>query len=376
MTSKGEETAEISGRASPKGTRTFAEGARRAQKVSSDHFRSFGDLELSSLGMGTYLGEMDESTDRAVEEAVVASLASGAVNVIDTAINYRHQRAERCVGRGLARAIREGKVQRDQVFISTKNGYLAPDSESGLSPRVYVQQELVGTGALSPSDIVGGSHAMSVPYLRDQLARSLNNLGLATVDLLYLHNAPEAQLVEVGRKVFFDRLRSAFEFFESARRKDRVVSYGLATWDALRKSRNEEGYLSLEEAVGVAREVAGSGHGFRFVQFPFNTLMPEAFQLRNQLVSGERVSLLEAAHRLGVGTFSSVPLMQGALAQGSARRHGLTSAQAALQFARSTPNHLAPLAGQKGLAHVRENLDVAKVPRLSDPEFLRLIDAV
>ena len=34
------------------------------------------------------------------------------------------------------------------------------------------------------------------------------------VDLLYLHNAAEAQLVAVGREVFSQRLLDAFRFLE------------------------------------------------------------------------------------------------------------------------------------------------------------------
>lgn len=364
---------EVEGFATPEGTRRFSARSRAQGRTDPAHFRTAEGLSLSSLGLGTYLGEPDAETDREVERAVSASLGSGAVNVVDTAINYRYQRAERSVGRALARAIGEGMAARDEVFVSTKNGYLAPDAESGLSPRAYIQQELIGTGALSPEDIVDGSHAMSVPYLRDQLARSLRNLGLATVDLLYLHNAPEAQLESVGRNVFFERLRAAFTFYEEARKKGRLRYYGLATWDSLRAARSDAGYLSLEEAVATAAEVGGPSHGFRFVQFPFNLNMAEAAQLRNQVVEGTRTTLLDAAHRLGIGTFSSVPLLQGRLARGAASLPGLTGAQSALQFARSAPHHLAPLIGQKTSEHVEENLAVARQPPLAVAEFEKML---
>ncbi len=367
---------ELDGHATTEGTARFASRVLGKGKIPKGHFRRVegSGLTLTSLGMGTYLGEADEGTNHAVEEAALLSLRSGAINVLDTAINYRHQRAERSLGRALAQAVGAKLVARDEVFLSTKNGYLAPDSESGLSPRAYVQQELIGTRALAPTDIVGGSHAMSVPFLRDQLARSLNNLGVATVDLLYLHNPGEAQLEEVGRKAFFERLRSAFEFYEEARRKGRLVSYGLATWDSFRMGRTDPGYLSLEEVAGLAQEVGGTEHGFRFVQFPLNLMMTEAYQLRNQLVRGERSTLLQAAHALGIATFSSVPLLQGQLTHGGVVLPGLSPAQSALQFARSAPYHLAPLVGQKDRAHLEENLRVAEFPPLGEKDFSRMID--
>ena len=62
------------------------------------------------LGVGTYLGDTDSVTDQLVEEAVRESVLSGAVNVIDTAINYRMQKAERSIGRALERLSAEGSV--------------------------------------------------------------------------------------------------------------------------------------------------------------------------------------------------------------------------------------------------------------------------
>jgi len=47
------------------------------------------------LGIGTNLGEITTEDDKAVENAVYQSVGSGAVNVIDTAINYRAMRSEK-----------------------------------------------------------------------------------------------------------------------------------------------------------------------------------------------------------------------------------------------------------------------------------------
>lgn len=364
---------ETTGRATPQGTHAFVDRSQREHGIPPSNFREAKGLRLGSLGVGTYLGKANPETDHEVEEAIVASLRSGAVNVLDTAINYRSQRAERSVGRALARAVQEGIASREELFVSTKNGYLAPDAESDLSPREYIQRELIGTGALSPQDIVNGSHAMSVPYLRDQLARSLANLKLETVDLLYLHNAPEAQLEAVGKHLFFERLSAAFGFYENARARGRIGWYGLATWDSLRAGRTEAGYVSLEEIVELAEDVGGPEHGLGFIQFPFNLMMPEAAVLRNQMVKGERMTLFEAAHTLGLGTFSSVPLLQGQLTEGETGPQSLTAAQRSLQFARSAPHHIGALVGQKRATHVKENLSVANLPPLYEAEFREML---
>jgi aryl-alcohol dehydrogenase-like predicted oxidoreductase len=332
-----------------------------------------GDLLLSSLGLGTYIGAPDGPTDLAVEQAVLVCLTSGRVNVLDTAINYRHQRAERSIGRALVRLVGGGEVARDEVFVATKNGYLAPDAESATPADRWVEEELVRPGILRPEDVVDGCHAMSRAYLADQFERSRRNLGVEAIDLLYLHNAADAQIPVVGLDEFGARLREGFRWYEELRDQKKLGAYGLATWDCLRASPSDPGFFALEMAVRVAREVGGEDHGFRFVQFPFNIAMPEAVTLRNQPVQGHRTTLFDAARRLGVGCFTSVPLVQGQLARSGPKRDGLSPAQTALQFARSAPGTIGPLVGQKRTEHLSENLEIAARVPWSREEFFELV---
>ncbi|HEV2519182.1 MAG TPA: aldo/keto reductase [Thermoplasmata archaeon] len=364
----------ISGRATADGTKRFRDRSAGKGRLPEDHFRSApGGLQLSSIGLGTYLGAPDASTDLSVEEAVRLCSRSGRVNVFDTAINYRFQRAERSVGRALHRTIDQGETARDEVFIATKNGYLAPDAESPIPLERYIETELVKKGRLRPSDIVDGSHAMSVPFLKDQFERSRENLGVETIDLLYLHNAADAQLPVVGRAEFLRRLGLAFELFEAFRSAGAITSYGLATWDSLRTSRSEPSYLSVEELVGAARRAGGPEHGLRYLQFPFNLAMPEAAVLKNQPFDGGRHTLFEAAAHFGLGCFTSVPLFQGRLADDGPTMAGLSRAQTAVQFARSAPGTLAPLIGQKTPEHLSENLQVAELPPWDPARFHSLL---
>jgi aryl-alcohol dehydrogenase-like predicted oxidoreductase len=341
----------------------------RDRRLPPEHFREApGHLWLTSLGLGTYIGPPDAGTDLAVEQAVTICLTSGRVNVLDTALNYRYQRAERSVGRALGRLVERGEVARDEVFVATKNGYLAPDAESKTPPARWVEEELVRPGILDPKDIVDDCHSMSPSYLTDQFARSRRNLGVETVDLLYLHNAPDAQIPFVGREEFLARLEQAFRLYEGFRTDGELLFYGLATWDCLRAARGDAGYLSLESAVRLARKVGGAHHGFRFIQFPFNIAMPEAATVRNQPVGTDLFDLFTAARKLGIACFTSVPLFQGQIAKSGPRRDGLSAAQTALQFARSAPGNIGPLVGQKRSEHLSENLEVASRPPWS-PEI-------
>ncbi len=146
----------IAGHATPAGTGRFRD--RHRKRVAAGHFRRLGGLELSSIGLGTYLGEADDATDGGYEDAVRAALERG-VNVFDTAINYRHQRSERAIGRALARAIDAGLVRRDEIFVSSKAGFVPFDGEVPADPRRYLEETYLETGILEPDELAAGAHA-------------------------------------------------------------------------------------------------------------------------------------------------------------------------------------------------------------------------
>jgi len=104
--SKNENYEQLDGHATAGGTKKYVDYARGRGKPAA-HFRLFDNLHLSSIGMGTYLGELTAADDKAMEEAVYRSIESGAINVIDTAINYRSMRSEKSIGRALSRLGRE-----------------------------------------------------------------------------------------------------------------------------------------------------------------------------------------------------------------------------------------------------------------------------
>src|SRR6266702_4626223 len=117
----------VDGRAARAGTARYRD---RFNKAAADHFREAQNLWLSSIGIGTYLENPNEETDRRYSDAVVRAIELGA-NVIDTAANYRFQRSERSVGAALAQLNRSG-FAREEVVICTKGGYLPFD---GAPPR-------------------------------------------------------------------------------------------------------------------------------------------------------------------------------------------------------------------------------------------------
>ncbi len=96
----------VAGYATAEGTRKFMENAFK-NGMANSHFRSFNNLNFSSLGIGTYLGQLTAEDDIDLENAIYHSLKSGAVNVIDTAINYRSMKSEKNIGHAIKRLIED-----------------------------------------------------------------------------------------------------------------------------------------------------------------------------------------------------------------------------------------------------------------------------
>lgn len=372
----------ISGFATPEGTARYrqrfpqlseAEFFRHAEHVPSAH-----ELWFSSLGLGTYLGEPDDAADAAYTEAIRLALRSG-INVLDTAINYRHQRSERNIGAALAQWTAAGDGQRDEVFVSTKAGYLSFDADLPPDPRGYFLREYVESGIVDAKELVGGMHCMAPHYLHDQIERSRKNLGLETIDLFYLHN-PETQLAEVSPDIFRERLKRAFSALEGSVRAGKLRYYGLATWNAFRVTEGSRDSISLAAAAEIANEVGGHAHHFRFIQLPFNLAMPEAYVLANQTVGKKNLSVIEAAAQLGIGVMGSASLYQGRLIEGLppfiAQVLGMKNdGENAIQFARSAPRITTSLIGMGHSEHVLANLRPALVPPARFEDWQKLFSS-
>ena len=361
--------------ATPEGTERYRQ--RFQNRVAENHFRKEQDLWLSSIGIGTYLGNPDEYTDGRYTNAVVRAVELGA-NVIDTAANYRFQRSERSIGKAVKALMTTTDFQRDELVICTKGGYLPFDGGPPENVHTYIEETFVRPGIVGPGDIVGGSHCMTPAYLQNQLEQSLRNLELECVDVYYIHN-PESQLGAVSEVEFYERLRLAFTTLESNIAKGKLKMYGVATWNGFRQPLGAKGSHSLERMVQTAAEVGGESHGFRFIQLPFNLAMPEALMLPNQkLRDAEPVTVLTAAAALGVTVVSSASILQGRVAQGLPETITeplgslATDAMTAIQFVRSTPGITTALIGMSSLNHVEENLQLAHIEPAHRDDYARL----
>ena len=106
-----------------------------------EYVKLYNDVKVPVLGIGTFMISPEDT-----EKSVYAALKGG-YRMIDTANAYMNEEA---VGKALARAIQEGIVKREDVFVSTK-----------IWPTVYEDETAV--------------------------EKTLKRLGLDYVDLLFIH---------------------------------------------------------------------------------------------------------------------------------------------------------------------------------------------
>jgi aryl-alcohol dehydrogenase-like predicted oxidoreductase len=356
----------IPGCATAEGTDRFR---RRFADAREYHFyRLLADGPVvSSLGLGTYLGECDDDEDARYVATVLAAVERG-VNLLDTAINYRCQRSERAIGEAVRILVARANIRRDEIVVCTKGGYIPlertpPATKEGY--RGFLENEYYGPGVMGPGDVIAGGHCLTPRYLNDQIQRSRRNLGLAFIDVYYLHN-PEQQLDAVKRPKFLSVIADAFQALEQQVQRGLIGCYGCSTWNGFRVPPGARNHLSLEELVSIATEVGGQGHHFKVIQVPINLAMTEAVRLPTQSIGTTLVPLLEASNHFGVAVVGSATLMQSKLAQSlpeqlrSAFPGFNTDARRAIAFAQSLPV-TAALVGMKSLVHLQQNLERSEI---------------
>ncbi|ERH01520.1 MAG: putative oxidoreductase (related to aryl-alcohol dehydrogenase) [Halonotius sp. J07HN6] len=361
---------------------TWAYRDRFGDRFGRTYFRRFPPGVCSSIGLGTYLGEPTDAVDDDYRASITAALDSG-INMIDTAINYRCQRSERVVGDALATS----DVDREEVVVATKGGFLPFDGSQPDEPGEYIREQYIDTDIADRDTLVRGSHSIEAGVIDHLLDRSLSNLDLDRIDCYYVHN-PETQLLEREPQSVYDSLETTFELLERRRAAGDIGCYGLATWEAFRVPPSAEQHLSLatllDRAARAADAVGVDDHGLQVIQLPFNIEMADAFTQASQPAPPEsddagsdsdgsggdsidadtddgRVSALEYAHEVGLHVVTSASIGQAALAESippaiAAELAGDTTAQQAINFARSAPGVTTSLVGMSSPDHVDENV--------------------
>jgi len=289
------DTEPLTGWATEQGTDKFYRMSQYGEIESLDvHHENFNSLfqnemiKISSVGIGTYMGEPDDVTDFKMYQAIKTAVLSGGINNIDTAPNYRYMKSERTVGKILNVLEHKYDIGRDQLFLASKGGYVPEDAVNLISQREMIEKLINEAQVPEEEFVMETGHCLHPKFLQNQLESSLARLNVETLDVYYLHNPYEAQGPYNTENVFFDRLAKAFEFLESAVAANKIRDYGMATYSCLRtKPQENKLHLNLQKVHRLAEKVGGPDHHFKFVQVPINIMMPEAFCEPWQAYEGE-----------------------------------------------------------------------------------------
>ncbi len=135
--------------------------------------------------------------------AICDSIESGTVNFLDTAINFRYQKSEKTIAAALIYLIKKSKISREELFLSTKGGFVHEDADLGITADV-VLDKLVNSGQIEASDVYD-SNCIHPKFLELQLNTSLTNLGVDAIDC-YSLNLPEIHLYRQDNASFYKSL--------------------------------------------------------------------------------------------------------------------------------------------------------------------------
>jgi aryl-alcohol dehydrogenase-like predicted oxidoreductase len=303
----------LAGSATPGGTAGYA--ARKLgtdPSLSGSAYTSCGStgLTTSRLGFGCY---RVDTSDPEFGAALGLALRKGC-NLIDTSTNYADGDSERLVGLTLAELQRKGEIRRDEIIVVTKIGYvqgqnLKQAEERERMGRPYSEMVKYGDGIW---------HCLHPEFLADQLAASLDRLGLATVDVCLLHN-PEYFLLdaqhhgrplEETRREFDRRLGQAFRYLEAQIGQGRIRYYGVSSNTVIGPAESPETTsLSrmLEIAEAAARQLGQDSSHFQVLQCPLNLFESGAVLSANTgLNNGQTV--LDHAVAKGIAVLANRPL--------------------------------------------------------------------
>jgi len=253
----------------------------------------------------------------------------------------------RALGEGLRRAFADG-VERAQVFVVAKGGFLAFDDGPPADAARWFDAHVVARG-LGRREDLAGQHCLSPRYVEAQLEAVRAATGLDSLDG-FLLDQPEVHYAALGKERAHRRMAEVFEVLERAARDGRIGCYGISSFDALRVETDAVLFQSLTSLLALA-ERAAHGRGRRCPSAACPPHRAAAVQSGHDrglhpVFAGDRegnvASSIQAAHQLRVYAMASHAMGKGAFAGTGAEsvRARLADlpndAQRALQFARST----------------------------------------
>jgi aryl-alcohol dehydrogenase-like predicted oxidoreductase len=256
----------------------------------------------SICGFGCY--RIDDGNSKHYK-ALETALLSG-INLIDTSSNYSDGGSELLIGKVLAKLIEKKEVDREEIILISKGGYL-----QGNNLKLGIEREKEGIGF---KDVVKCSpdlwHCISPDFLENQITLSLKRLQLIKIDVYLLHN-PEYYLTyslisdpERREKEYYKRIKEAFIQLEKEVEQGRISYYGISS-NTFGEKNTKSNFTSLEKVVELADQVSPKNH-FAVVQFPMNLI--ESGGMNNLNQSNGSKTFLQIAEENNLGVLVNRPL--------------------------------------------------------------------
>lgn len=296
-------------------------------------------LEVTSFGLGcATLGGTRYGVGRLEAEAIVRAAWAAGVRYFDTAPFYGFGQAERCVGDALREAAR------DDWVLSTKVGRL-------LRPRLEAAQ---ANRHPMPFDLV-------FDYSYDAIMRSfedsLQRLGLARIDMLFVHDIGTRIH---GREAHPQLMRTFRE--DGYRALERLRGAGVVKAIGIGVNENEVLLEALDWGDWDAFLLAG-----RYTlleQAPLDDLLPKCFEARISIVIGAPLNTGILAGR-DIWNYAAAPreiAARVAAIRAVCDSHGVPLTAAALQFPLAHPAVAAIIPGPRNASEFAANLELFRHP--------------
>ena len=223
-------------------------------------------------------------------------------------------KSERVIRAALLYLMKEKNISRNELFIITKGGFIPEDADDFTLGGENIVENLIKKGKTIKEDFVGNFYSMHPNFLKFSIEKSLNNLGINTIDLFYLQNSAEVVMPLIGKEKYMENLSRCFELFEKMILENKIKTYGLATSLCFRAKEEEKNlFLNLSEVKALAEKIGGKNNGFKFIQVPVNLIAFECFSQKWQIIKEKEVNLFTSAEFNEVNVISSQPLYQGNL---------------------------------------------------------------
>ena len=299
-------------------------------------------IEVTKMGFGLWAAGGDywgPTEDREVLDAIDAALNAG-INFFDTADVYSGGRSEELLGRAM-------KGRRDQFVVATKIGWLDFDGEAGRSAYGTIDKLVAG------------------------VENNLRRLQTDTIDVIQSHIDFRDPTMEVF-----------VEGFQKLQREGKVRAYGVSTSDLdyLKAFNSDGGCATLQIDYSILNRTAEAEI------FPYCTGQDIGVIVRGPLAMGILTGKFTADSTFAGDDWrrrwQETPEERETFLQDLEKVERLcplakdrTLAQLALQFVVAHPAVTAAIPGAKNPRQLRNNVQAALLPPLTDKELAQ-IDAI